>query len=203
MVSEKPLETWINHEREFRLYLDRFYKRSLRPSEYQLNTRNEPYVPPLGSERLQNKEACLRFIRVNTSIPVPDLIPGVLMNRLPAKDQAIVMQKVESHLRTTQYFPKDTKWQTIIAPRADLVFCHCDLSQSNIIVDPETLKIKGIIDWEYGGYWPAFFESPYFRDPRPSDAQFRNQQENHALIEFLGGEETRNRVTTLDLLQFP
>ena len=36
----------------------------------------------------------------------------------------------------------------------------------NIIVDPKTLTIEGIIDWEHGGYWPAFFDSPFFRDPR-------------------------------------
>ena len=34
----------------------------------------------------------------------------------------------------------------------DLVFCHNDLSANNVIVDPKTLKIAAIIDWEYAGF---------------------------------------------------
>jgi hypothetical protein len=67
----------------------------------------------------------------------------------------------------------------------ELVFRHCDLSQSNIIVNPKTLKIEGVIDWDYGGYWPAFFESPYFRDPRLSGAQFKAESENIQPVDFL------------------
>lgn len=51
----------------------------------------------------------------------------------------------------------------------DLVFCH-DLSTHNVIVDPVTLKIKAIIDWEYAGFFPAEFEGTFFRRPRPSFA---------------------------------
>ncbi|PNY19960.1 Uncharacterized protein TCAP_07434 [Tolypocladium capitatum] len=120
-------------------------------------------------------------------------LSGVCMSELPSDGQAIVMKEVERHLETlrtlrsirigglsgilcppiraTQYFPKGTVWSAADVSGIELVFCHCDLSQSNIIVDPATLKIEGIIDWEYGGYWPDFFETQYFRDPRPSGAQ--------------------------------
>ncbi|KAB5522088.1 hypothetical protein GE09DRAFT_500479 [Coniochaeta sp. 2T2.1] len=67
--------------------------------------------------------------------------------------------------RATQYFPNETVWSVKVREQQDFVFCHCDLSQSNIIVDPVTLKIQGIIDWEYEGFWPDYFETPYFRDP--------------------------------------
>lgn len=50
----------------------------------------------------------------------------------------------------------------------DLVFCHNDLSANNVIVDPDTLKIKAIIDWEYAGFFPPEFDMPYFRRPGPS-----------------------------------
>ncbi|POR32590.1 Uncharacterized protein TPAR_07207 [Tolypocladium paradoxum] len=222
-MEHGPIEIWKNHEREFRIYPGRFYKRSLRPSEYQLTIRGEPYVPPLGYERIENEAACLKFIRAKTDIPVPEVLEayddngsfvlitkrllGVRMDRLPSDGQAVVMKEVERHLKTlttlrsnrtggpsgilcpppraTQYFPGGTVWSAADVPGFSLVFCHCDLSQSNIIVDPETLKIEGIIDWEYGSYWPDFFEAQYFRDPRPSGAQFRNRSENTCLVNFL------------------
>lgn len=49
----------------------------------------------------------------------------------------------------------------------DLLFCHNDLSTHNIIVDPETLNVKAIIDWEYVGFFPAEFEAMFFSPPRP------------------------------------
>lgn len=39
----------------------------------------------------------------------------------------------------------------------ELVFNHSDLSTYNVIVDPVTLKVKGIIDWEYIGFYLAQF----------------------------------------------
>ncbi|KAL1844663.1 hypothetical protein VTK73DRAFT_2072 [Phialemonium thermophilum] len=49
----------------------------------------------------------------------------------------------------------------------------------------ETLKIEGVVDWEYGGYWPPFFETPYFRDARSSGAEFRDERGNAQLADFL------------------
>ena len=63
--------------------------------------------------------------------------------------------------RATQYFPEDKNWSSWVSKEDDLIFCHCDLSQSNIIVDPENLKIEGIIDWERGGFWPGYFETSF------------------------------------------
>ncbi|KAH6635196.1 phosphotransferase enzyme family-domain-containing protein [Chaetomium sp. MPI-SDFR-AT-0129] len=40
------------------------------------------------------------------------------------------------------------------------VFCHNDLHQNNILVDPSTLKITAILDWEYAGFYPAWVECP-------------------------------------------
>lgn len=50
----------------------------------------------------------------------------------------------------------------------EYVFCHNDLGQHNVIVDPDTLRIKAIIDWEFGGFWPAWFEKPFWKRPGPS-----------------------------------
>ena len=222
-MSDKPSLAWTTFEREYRIYKDRVYKRSLRPDEYRVGVRNKPYVPPLGPERIQNEAACLRFIRSNTNIPVPDVIEayeergssvlvtkrlsGISMNELSPQGQAVVMEEVKNHLQTlrtlrsnrtggpsgiisppkraTQYFPNDVVWSAKAIEHDEFIFCHGDLSQSNIIVNPETLKIEGFIDWEYGGFWPDFFESYYFLDPRPSGTQFRSETENLPLVEFL------------------
>ena len=55
-------------------------------------------------------------------------------------------------------------------PRDGLVFCHNDLSTHNIIVDPKSLRIQGIIDWEYAGFFPPEFEGPYYQRIGPSIA---------------------------------
>ena len=50
----------------------------------------------------------------------------------------------------------------------EFVFCHNDLGQHNVIVDPETLKIKAIIDWEFSGFFPHWFEAPLWEKPGPA-----------------------------------
>ncbi|KAF7889644.1 uncharacterized protein EAF02_002059 [Botrytis sinoallii] len=50
------------------------------------------------------------------------------------------------------------------------VFCHLYLFQHNIIVDPVTLKIKAIIDFEYSGFWPIQFELRFYTRLGPSVA---------------------------------
>jgi Choline/ethanolamine kinase len=40
----------------------------------------------------------------------------------------------------------------------DFVFSHNDLGPWNIIVDKETLELKTIIDWEYAGFYPRYYE---------------------------------------------
>lgn len=225
-MSDDPIESWTNHEREFRIHPNSFSKRSFRPSEYRVYRPNPPpYVPPMGIERLQNEAACLEFVRRNTTIPVPAVLEaysedgsfvlvterlfGVTMCKLSPDDQAVVMEEVETHLvalrglrsdtigglsgvvcpprRGAQYFPGDVRWEARKGGEGEFGFCHGDLSQTNVIVDPETLKVEGIVDWEYAGFWPEFFETPYFRDPRPSGAQFREEGGNERLVESLKG----------------
>lgn len=48
-------------------------------------------------------------------------------------------------------------------PQVDLVFSHNDLNVDNVIVDPDTLKIKAIIDWEYAGFYPPGFDRPFYK----------------------------------------
>ena len=57
--------------------------------------------------------------------------------------------------------PEET-WLPKTSATEDYVFCHNDLSAFNILVDPDTLKINAIIDWEYGGFYPNYFEWPFY-----------------------------------------
>ena len=137
-----------------------------------------------------------------------ELLPGVSMSKLSPPDQATVILEVEEHLRTlhglrsntiggptglicppiraVDVFDSDKKWVAQSSPTDDFVFCHNDLSQHNIMVNPDTLRITGILDWESAGYFPPFFEAPFFRSPRPSGAQVRDMEDNNAqLVEFL------------------
>ncbi|MCJ1265527.1 hypothetical protein MMC22_005407, partial [Lobaria immixta] len=65
------------------------------------------------------------------------------------------------------------------------VFCHNDLGQQNIIVNSETLITAAIIDWEFAGYYPPFFEYPFFQDPRGSGAQMKALTDKAQLVESL------------------
>lgn len=37
-------------------------------------------------------------------------------------------------------------------------FTHADLNPHNILVDPKNGKITGIVDWEFGGWYPEYWE---------------------------------------------
>lgn len=63
-----------------------------------------------------------------------------------------------------QQFDNRPFWTSKKAPKGQqYVFCHGDLSTSNIILDRETLEVKSIIDWECAGYYPLEFERNLWR----------------------------------------
>jgi hypothetical protein len=66
--------------------------------------------------------------------------------------------------RIEQYDRRDT-WvpKQHVPGDDDYVFCHGDLSRSNIMIDPSTLEVAYIIDWEQAGYFPASLERPLWR----------------------------------------
>jgi Ser/Thr protein kinase RdoA (MazF antagonist) len=72
---------------------------------------------------------------------------------------------------------------------ADLVFCHNDLSANNVIVDPETLNIRAIIDWEYSGFFPAEFEARFYTRPGPSVALKGEANDERALKDIMTREK--------------
>ncbi|KAK4125625.1 kinase-like protein [Parathielavia appendiculata] len=71
---------------------------------------------------------------------------------------------------------------------AEYVFCHNDCSQHNVIVNPDTLRIAAIVDWEYAGFYPAHFEFPFYRRKGPSVALGDEEDDAQQLLHFLNSQ---------------
>jgi len=123
-----------------------------------------------------------------------EYVPGVSMKKLSEDEKRVVMEELQQHVETLRSLRSDTPgvpgeslmcppqritsnqwkadscWQPREDKKGSYVFCHNDLGQHNVIVDPETLKITAIIDWEFGGFWPEWFERPFWERPGPSTA---------------------------------
>lgn len=54
-------------------------------------------------------------------------------------------------------------WEQICTEANSFVLCHNDLGPQNIFVCPDTFEIVGIIDWEFAGFFPSYFELPLWR----------------------------------------
>ncbi|KAJ8129993.1 hypothetical protein O1611_g3640 [Lasiodiplodia mahajangana] len=49
-------------------------------------------------------------------------------------------------------------WKTLRLEEPNYVFQHGDLAAHNILIDPQTLQVKALIDWEYAGFFPPGME---------------------------------------------
>ncbi|KAI9753126.1 MAG: hypothetical protein M4579_005313 [Chaenotheca gracillima] len=126
---------------------------------------------------------------------VTEFVEGVEMSELLPEQKEVVMRQVEKHLaelhscrsvtfggpwnglvfapyrafwRWSPYMVYDVREDFEEGTRMKYVFCHNDLSQNNIIVDPGTLEIKAIVDWEFAGFYPEWFERDYWKRDGPS-----------------------------------
>ncbi|KAJ5725218.1 uncharacterized protein N7483_006575 [Penicillium malachiteum] len=154
-------------------------------------------------ERFQNEAESLRYIRRVSDVPVPTLygsievdgvyllimeyIDGVGMFRLSEDQKKLVLVELKQFIDTLHRIrlnkiggPTGAEAET-----PEYVFCHNDLSQHNIIVDPKTLKIKAIIDWEYAGFFPEYFDAPFYKRIGPSAAIDEETDDVPKLLQFL------------------
>ncbi|KAJ5110338.1 hypothetical protein NUU61_001595 [Penicillium alfredii] len=137
---------------------------------------------------------------------VTEYIEGSSMSELEEGQKVIVQGELCQHLHTLRGIKSnktggpsgivippsrvvectdDEVWPQHTADSQAYVFCHNDLSQPNIIVDPCTLKIKAIIDWEYAGFFPQFFEAPFYKRLGPSSAIGDEVDDIPRLLRFL------------------
>ena len=63
-------------------------------------------------------------------------------------------------------------WERKSSGSSCFVLCHNDLGPQNILVCPRTHQIVGIIDWEFAGYFPPWFELPLWT-AMERDAQYQ------------------------------
>ncbi len=54
-----------------------------------------------------------------------------------------------------------------------------------MIVDPTTLKVMAILDWEYAGFYPEQFEGKFFKRPGPSVALDWEENDEDRLLDIM------------------
>lgn len=137
---------------------------------------------------------------------ITEYIEGVGMSQLPEHQKKTVHVELDQHLASLRKITSNTiggpsgivippyrvmhradkdNWSLRPSEGRDYVFCHNDLAQQNIIVDPVTLKINAIIDWEYAGFFPQYFEAPFYKRRGPSVALDGEEDDVPKLLEFL------------------
>jgi hypothetical protein len=128
------------------------------------------------------------------------------MSDLSEDQKSVVRTEVEQYLAMLRGIKSDTiggplglvlppyrvmllsdknEWPRKVSKDSEYVFCHNDLSQHNIIVDPQTLKIRASIDWEYAGFFPEHFEWPFYERRGPSVALDGERDDSAELLQFM------------------
>lgn len=146
---------------------------------------------------------------------ITEYVEGVAMSELEEDQMAVVREELVRHLATLQTLKSNriggpsgivvppyrvlrrterNIWPLRLSDHDEYVFCHNDLSQQNVIVDPDTLKIKAIIDWEYAGFYPPFFEWPFHKRLGPSVAIDGEVDDSSALLDFLNSQVEVSRA---------
>jgi hypothetical protein len=137
---------------------------------------------------------------------ITEYIEGRGMNELKGEEKLIVGEELEKYLqqlhglkskdiggpsgiiippyRLQEKTQVDT-WNVKTAVTEEYVFCHNDLSQHNVIVSHDSLRILAIIDWEYAGYWPEKFERRFYKRLGPSVALEGEEDDAEELLHFM------------------
>lgn len=140
---------------------------------------------------------------------IMEYIDGVSMRELSDDHKKVVCAEIDRHRSTLQGIKSDKlggptgiaippfrlwrhiardPWPLESSEGCEYVFCHNDLTHSNVIVDPDTLKIKAIIDWEYAGFYPSYFEGHFYERvgsrPTPSVAMEGEHDDVPKLLDF-------------------
>ena len=152
---------------------------------------------------------------------IMEWVEGVNMIDIPDEEKPQVYAEIKKHLATLRNLKsttlgapngvvippyrvskvtKNDSWNLKVSDIAEYVFCHNDLSQQNIILDPSTFKIKAIIDWEYAGFFPGYFEKEFFMRLGHSDIMKGEFDDRPKLLEFLESQQLSVRSNSAALL---
>lgn len=199
--------------REFRtgyrgLYIPRFRKESLMNEAASLRYIRQHTNIPVPTVYCDFEDDDAYYL-------VTSYVEGASMSSLPEHQKVVVQQELEVHLATLKTLKsnrlggpsgilippyrvlrrtENDHWNPGSSDHDEFVFCHNDLSQQNVIVDPKTLQIKAIIDWEYAGFFPARFEWPFYTRLGPSIAKEEEYDDSLELLEFLKSKIDETRI---------
>ncbi|KAG8630446.1 hypothetical protein KVT40_002065 [Elsinoe batatas] len=130
---------------------------------------------------------------------VTEYIAGVGMNELTEDQKAVVKHELLRHIDSlhklksarlggpsglvippyrVRLASEQDDWRLTEAHSEQYVSCHNDLSQHNVTADPDTLKINAIVDWQYAGFYPEYFEMAIYERPGPSAAFLEGEADN-------------------------
>lgn len=74
------------------------------------------------------------------------------------------------------------QWEARTSTTSRYVYCHNDITTNNIIVDPVTLTVNAIVDWEYSGFFPKEMEFPFWKK---SQEESLEEEHCYKMIELL------------------
>jgi serine/threonine protein kinase len=174
------------------------------------------YIKEKSNIPVPTLHAC--FEDDNSAYLVTSYVDGVSMSSLTDKEKAVVTEELDGYIRTLhslhacrlggisgvpilpyRLLQKTFRdgWDFEVSSRAEYVFCYNDISQQNVIVDPKTLKIAAIIDWEYAGFFLEEFDIPFYKRLGPSVAINGKEDDTDKLMKFIKD----HQVTSHPLVQ--
>ena len=83
------------------------------------------------------------------------------------------------------------QWSPRMSDQYEYRFVHNDLSQHNFLCDEQTGRVTALIDWEYSGFYPAYFEAPLWRSIHTEVED--DPEDDRRLLDFLGPSTTHRR----------
>ncbi|RKP35941.1 kinase-like domain-containing protein, partial [Dimargaris cristalligena] len=123
----------------------------------------------------------MQFIKEHTTIPVPDIysyhidgpdsfiemerIAGITLeeciaqNRVTADHRQRIAEQLNDYIQQMRKVQNDVMFSKHLKQRMYTInLTHGELLPSNIMVDPDTCQITGILDWEFSGFYPEYWE---------------------------------------------
>ncbi|KAJ4525226.1 hypothetical protein HRR83_000903 [Exophiala dermatitidis] len=92
-----------------------------------------------------------------------------------------------------QWFPRKSKEE-------EYHFTHNDLSQHNFLCDRHTGEVIAVIDWEFAGFYPGYFEAPLWR--ASYDEIEDDEDEIGQLLHFLESPNTSHTTRCVNNYQY-
>ena len=80
-------------------------------------------------------------------------------------------------------YDRRPRWEAKIASTNRYVYCHNDLNFQNFMMNPETLEVEAIIDWEYSGFFPPEIEFPFYSYGKEKSLEEDHIKEMIALLD--------------------